>query len=89
MFVRNITILIGNDNKSPVDEDSVGHVLSHGDATVIVKFDVAYSRLYRDSDVSNSRIQPDVFDFAQITKQRLHLIFGRLWGDIRNLYDFR
>lgn len=89
LFVRNITILVGDHDQRTVDEDGVGHVLRHGDAALIVKLDVAYARLHGHGDVPYRRIQSNVFDFAEIPKERLHLVFGGLWRDVSHLNDLR
>lgn len=89
LLVGNVSVLIRYNNERTVDEDSVGHVLSYLDATLVVKLYVAYPGLYRHGDVPYSRIQPDVLDLAKIAEERLHLVLGSLRSDVRHLNDFR
>lgn len=54
-----------------------------------MKLDVAYTWLYRHSDITDCRVQSDVFDFAQIPEERLHLVLSGLWCDVRHLDHLR
>jgi hypothetical protein len=88
VFVRDVSIYHRNYDQSPINEYSVGHVLCYTYSAGIYKFYVTYSGLHGTGDVSDRGVQTDVFDFAQIAEQRLHLIFCGLGGYVGHLDHF-
>lgn len=78
--------LIGCDDERTVDEHGVGEMLGNGNAQRVEVLDVTNARLHGNGHVAYLRVQSDVFDFADTPEQRLHLILGGLWCDVRHLY---
>lgn len=90
VLVRYVTDrgLIRRDDECAVDEHGVGQMLSDRNAQRVEILDVANAGLNGHGHVADLRIESDVFDLADASEQRLHLILGGLRCDVRYLYYF-
>lgn len=88
ILIRYVAGWNGAHNERPINEHGVRHVLGNGNATALQELHIANARINGTRYVPDGWIETDLFDFADVPEEILHLVLGGLRSDVRDLDHF-